>query len=441
MKKTISEQVDTLYHTYAKHFTQEQVAQIILQSLLLKIVSGKHSSLDEIKESMSNLSLEYQKLVNSSLFDKPQALAIYQETMGFDLSGDRDDLGEIFEYLISRADAQRLGQFYTPPTLASLMIRICMQDRNDEALSIYDPAMGTAGLLVIAQKTLKKKAQFYGQEFNSTSWKIALINALIQGMNFNFGENPCSTFINDIHASKKMDIILANPPYNQKAWGDGIDILKDPRFKDLPKPPLNNGNFAWILHCLHHLKDDGIATIVLANGSLTTSQKDELAVREYLVEQGFVEAIIALPTKLFKTTSISACIWVLNKSKRKKGHILFVDIGELATKISRNQNEIGEQVIEQVLDTLGRWRNGESLDNASNIFVDKREQDTKDLKYNLSPGQYQPFETTKDEMTEESFIEKMTRLIYQFDELSTESEALTKRVRENLSRLKWDNEK
>lgn len=441
MSKKISEKVDALYHSYAQHFTQEQVAQIILQSLLLQMTSGKiYDSLDAIKESIGNAPDEYKMLLNTALFDKWQALAIYEEASKFDLSRERDDLGEVFEYLISRADAQRLGQFYTPPTLANLLIKICMLGRGDEPLSIYDPAMGTAGLLVLAQKYLKRDDKFYGQEFNSTSWKIALINALLNGMKYDFGSNPCSTFICDIHANQKMDIILANPPYNQKSWDDGIDILKDSRFKDMPHPPSSNGNFAWILHCLHHLKNDGIASIVIANGSLTTMQKDELVVRKYLVEHDLVEAVISLPPKLFTTTSISACVWVINKAKKKKGHILFVDIASEGKKISRNQNELDILTIDQVVDTIGRWRNGEEIGTSSK-YVDKSIEDTKERNYNLAPGQYQEVVVDKCEMTEESFVEKMTRLIYEFDTLSDESEKLTKRVRENLSRLRWENEK
>jgi type I restriction enzyme M protein len=235
----------------------------------------------------------------------------------------------------------------------------------------------------------------------------------------------------------KADIILANPPYNQKGWDEDLVLSTDPRFKDLPKPPSNNGNFAWILHCLHHLNDEGIACIVMANGSLTTSQKDELAVREYLVKNDLVEAIITLPPKLFMSTGIPCCIWIINKQKMRRGKMLLIDLSNQGKPISRKQNELGEDTIAKVLDQISRWRIGEELEKV-NFLINIDHASVEDRKFTLAPGQYLEVEVERVEITEESFMEKISKLIYDFERLADEEQRLTKQIISNMKKLTYE---
>lgn len=442
----MKDQIEALYQAYRNHLTEEQIAKIVVQSLLLRMIAGDkdYASSSQLELAVRHFRDEHEDkfyfLLEPSVFQSTKALAIYNEVKTFDLCGDVDDLGLVFEALMSRADAQKLGAFYTPPSLAMLVIKIGLLGKGHE-LKIYDPAMGTAGLLVLAHKHISRvmqhcEVEYYGQEFNSTSWKIACVNALLYQMDYDFGRLPGSTMDTPRHIGLRADIILANPPYNQKGWDSGLHLSSDPRFKDLPKPPSNNGNFAWILHCLYHLKDDGIACIIMANGALTTSQKDELAVREYLVKQDLVEAIITLPPKLFMSTSIPCSIWVLNKAKARAGKMLLIDLASQGTPISKKQNELKDEVIERVIDQLGKWRAGEQIEKLG-FLVDIDQTAVHDRKFSLSPGQYQEVDINNVEVSEESFMEKFSELLYTLEDLVEKEKELTAKVLKNLRGLKY----
>lgn len=443
----MKDQIEALYQTYRNHLTEEQIAKIIVQSLLLRMIEGDKDYVSSSQLAMTALNLgsehkdRFGYLLDPNVFMTDQAIYIYNQVKTFDLSSSSiDDLGIIFEGLMSRADAQKLGAFYTPPSLAMLVIKIVLLGKGHE-LKIYDPAMGTAGLLLLAHKHVSKvmqtcEVEYYGQEFNPTSWKVACINALIHQMDYHFGWRPGDTICNPMHAELRADIIIANPPYNQRGWDTHLNLSTDPRFKDLPKPPSNNGNFAWILHCLYHLKDDGIACIIMANGALTTSQKDELAVREFLVKQDLVEAIITLPPKLFMSTSIPCSIWVINKKKTRAGKMLLIDLASQGTPINRKQNELKDEVIDRVIDQLGKWRAGEQIDKLD-FLVDIDQTAVHDQKFSLSPGQYQEIDINKVEVSEESFMEKFSELLYALEDLVEEEKELTAKVLKNLRSLKY----
>jgi len=443
----MKDQIEALYRVYMSHLTEEQIAKIIVQSLLLRMIEGDKDYVSSSQLTMTALNLgnehkdRFGYLLDPNVFMTDKAIYIYNQVKSFDLSSSSiDDLGIIFEGLMSRADAQKLGAFYTPPSLAMLVIKIALLGKNRD-IKIYDPAMGTAGLLLLAHKHVSRvmehcDVEYYGQEFNPTSWKVACINALLYQMDYHFGWRPGDTISNPLHPDLRADIILANPPYNQKGWDIHLNLSTDPRFKDLPKPPSNNGNFAWILHCLYHLKDDGIACIIMANGALTTSQKDELAVREYLVKQDLVEAIITLPPKLFMSTSIPCSIWVINKAKARAGKMLLIDLASQGTPINRKQNEIRDEVIERVIDQLGKWRAGEEIEKLA-FLVDIDHATVKDKKFSLSPGQYQEVDTTYESLSEQSFMEKISQMIYDFERLAEEEKRLTAQVIANLKNLKY----
>jgi type I restriction enzyme M protein len=445
----MKDQIASLYRKYVYFYTEESIAKIIVQSLLLRMLLGEneeyvsHYALRDKLRQVAYQQYDYSYLIEPEVFNSEKSLEIYNQVKDFDLMGDVDDLGIVFEGLMSRADAQKLGAFYTPPTLASLIIQISLLDKDKETdLKIYDPAMGTAGLLVIAHKHILRVRQnldvdYYGQEFNSTSWKIACINALLYQMSFYFGNLPGSTMYDDKHKDLRADIILANPPYNQKAWDIGLDLANDPRFKDFPKPPSSNGNFAWILHCLYHLNHKGIACIVMANGSLTTNQKDELIVRQYLIKHDLIEAIITLPPKLFVSTGIPCCIWVLNKKKIRIGQMLLIDISSQGQPISKKQNELSADTINKVLEDISKWREGHEIQNINNLVsIDYTRVFEKN--FNLSPSQYLEVDVERVEITEESFIEKLSKLIYDFERLADEEKKLSIEIISNLKKLKYE---
>jgi type I restriction enzyme M protein len=206
-----------------------------------------------------------------------------------------------------------------------------------------------------AQRGKLGDVSIYGQEANPTTWRLAAMNLAIRGIDFNLGREPGDTFTRNQHPDLRADFILANPPFNISDWWHG-SLTGDPRWV-YGDPPLGNANYAWLQHMLHHLKPTGRAGIVLANGSMSSSQNSEGTIRAAMVDADVVEVMIALPGQLFFNTQIPACLWFLVKKKaHRRGEVLFIDARKLATMISRVQSELTDAVIERIATTVAAWR-------------------------------------------------------------------------------------
>ena len=145
------------------------------------------------------------------------------------------------------------------------------------------------------------------------------MNLAMRGISHHLGDGPISTFDKDWHAGLAFDYIMANPPFNLKHWFTKDVTQQGVNWADYGTPPESNANYAWILHILSKLKaDKGIAGFLLANGAL--GDDDTVAIRQELIENDKVEAIIVLPRELFYTTDISVTLWILNQNKRGGMH-------------------------------------------------------------------------------------------------------------------------
>lgn len=184
---------------------------------------------------------------------------------------------------------------------------------------IYDPACGSGGMFVQSIKFIeshhgdKKEVSIYGQEYTSTTYKLAKMNLAIRGIAANLGEVPADTFAKDQHKDLKADFIMANPPFNQKDWRASDELIDDPRWKGFDVPPKSNANYGWILNMASKLSQNGVAGFVLANGALSGGG-EEYKIRKKLIENNLVEAIVILPQNMFYTTGISVTIWILNNT-------------------------------------------------------------------------------------------------------------------------------
>lgn len=143
------------------------------------------------------------------------------------------------------------------------------------------------------------------------------MNLAIRGISANLGEMAANTFTNDQHKDLKADFIMANPPFNQKQWRAENELVDDPRWNGYEVPPTSNANYGWILNIVSKLSQNGVAGFLLANGALS-DDGTELKIRQQLIENHLVEAIIILPRNLFYTTDISVTLWVLNKNKKAR---------------------------------------------------------------------------------------------------------------------------
>lgn len=343
-----------------------------------------------------------------------------------------DIIGRIYEYFLGKFfkdRGQKGGEFYTPKSIVELIVHLIKPLKG----SIYDPACGTGGMLVQAKRFIEQQGgninevSVYGQEFNNITWKLAKLNLILNGFplidnddNGVLGEKSADTFGSDQHMYKKFDFIMANPPFNMKNWGRE-SLENDDRWKGYGIPPKNNANYAWLLHMLDKLSLVGKAGIVLANGSLSSSGKEEMHIRKMLVENNKIDAIIALPDKLFYTVGIPACIWIFNNDKTND-KILMVDASNTEGKmISKKLRELTLDNIEDITKFYDAHLKNETIDK---IGFAKRISKSDLIKndYSFVPGRYVGFVEEvidKEEATKQikEASEKLNKLINEFKEI------------------------
>lgn len=233
----------------------------------------------------------------------------------------KDILGHVYEYFLGQfalAEGKKGGQYYTPKTIVSLIVRMLRPFRG----RVYDPAMGSGGFFVQSEEFVEEfggklgQISVYGQESNPTTWRLAAMNMAIRGIEFDFGEGPADSFTADQHPDLRADFVMANPPFNMKEWWNP-KLENDPRWQF--GTPLSNANFAWVQHMLYHLAPIGSMALLLANGSMSSTAGGEGEIRKALVEHDLVECMLALPGQMFTNTQIPACVWFLTRTKAARG--------------------------------------------------------------------------------------------------------------------------
>ena len=184
---------------------------------------------------------------------------------------------------------------------------------------VLDPACGSGGMFVQADKFVRAHGgnrndlSVFGQESNPTTWRLAKMNLALRGIEGNLGPEWGDSFHADAHADLRADFVIANPFFNDSKWG-GERLRQDVRWK-YGVPPIQNANYAWLQHFLHHCAPTGTVGTVLANGSLSSQQNGEGEIRRAMIEADVVESIVALPPQLFYGTQIPVCLWFLTKNK------------------------------------------------------------------------------------------------------------------------------
>lgn len=346
----------------------------------------------------------------------------------------RDILGRAYEYCLSHFAAnegKNAGEFYTPACIVKTLVEILEPTKG----RVYDPCCGSGGMFVQSAKFVESHAgnlndiSIYGQESNPTTWKMAMMNLAIRGIDANLGPKPEDTFAKDLFTDLRFDYILANPPFNMKDWG-GDKLKDDPRW-DFAVPPEGNANFAWLQHMYHHLSVDGKMGVVLANGALSSQQSGEGEIRQEMVKKDCIEGIVALPPQLFFSTQIPVSLWIVSKKKAKPGKTLFIDARNLGTMVTRKLRELTEEDIQKISIAFDRYRNG-TLEDVKGFcaVVDLEEIAKQD--YILTPGRYVGVEESK--VDNEDFDEKIKKLSEELKILFSESDRLKNEIINNLSK-------
>ena len=289
-----------------------------------------------------------------------------------DSKQDYDVLGYVYEYLIGNFAAnagKKAGEFYTPHEVAILMSEIVAEHhKNKDRIEIYDPTSGSGSLLLTIGKSVgrhiedKNHVKYYAQELKENTYNLTRMNLVMRGISPSNIDTRCADSLDEDWPIQKtgpqagmplyVDAVVSNPPYSQH-W-DSTDAELDARFKDYGVAPKSKADYAFLLHELHHLKPDGVMTIVLPHGVLFRGAPDDGAegqIRQRLIEKNQIDAIIGLPGNIFFGTGIPTLIMVL-KQHRDNDDVLIIDASKGFVKDGK-QNRLRASDIKRIADA---WR-------------------------------------------------------------------------------------
>ena len=309
-----------------------------------------------------------------------------------------DAFGDAYEFLMGMyaSNAGKSGgEFFTPQEVSELLTRLAVVGKS-EVNKVYDPACGSGSLLLKAAKILGKenvRQGFYGQEINLTTYNLCRINMFLHDIDFDkFNIAHEDTLINPQHwDDEPFEVIVSNPPYSIKWEGDdNPTLINDPRFSPAGVlAPKSKADMAFIMHSLSWLATDGTASIVCFPGIMYRGGAEK-KIRQYLIDNNFIDCIIQLPSNLFYGTSIATCIMVLKKSK-PDNRVLFIDASKEFVKVTNN-NKLSE----------------DNIDNIVNSFVSREDKEyfsrlvaydgIKENDYNLSVSTYVEAEDTREKI-------------------------------------------
>lgn len=267
-----------------------------------------------------------------------------------------DVLGAAYEYLIGQFASEtgkKAGEFYTPAGPAEILTRIAIANQEDKkGLQIYDPCMGSGSLLLDAKKfsSYPDYIKYFGQELMTSTYNLARMNMFLHNV------APQNQFLNNgdtldadwpVDHETAFDMVVMNPPYSAK-WSAAQGFLSDARFSDYGVlAPKSKADYAFLLHGFYHLKSSGTMAIVLPHGVLFRGAS-EGTIRQKLLENGSIYAVIGLPANMFYNTSIPTCIVVLKK-QREGRNVLFIDASKQFVK-DKKQNVMTDEHIKHVID-------------------------------------------------------------------------------------------
>lgn len=334
---------------------------------------------------------------------------------------EEDLIGRVYEYFLqvyAASGTKEDGEFYTPACIVKLIAEMI----EPYSGVVYDPCCGSGGMFVQSLKFVdrhngnRQKVSIIGQESNPDTWRLCKMNLAIRGISHNLGEMNASTFTNDLHKDKKVDYIMANPPFNLKGWRGEDELTDDPRFIKAgysAMPPVANANYAWILHMLSKLDvSHGTAGFLLANGALN-ADGDEYMIRKEILERDRIEAIIVLPRDMFYSTDISVTLWILNMNKKactlnkrklrdRTNQILFMDLRRWDQNIEeividkgkrKKKTVLNDSQIAEVKNVYNNWQSTDT-----SLYSDMPEfcksatlEDIRAKNYSLAPSKYIEF--------------------------------------------------
>jgi type I restriction enzyme M protein len=352
----------------------------------------------------------------------------------------RDMLGRVYEYFLggfAGSEGKRGGEFYTPRSVVRVLVEMLEPYKG----RVYDPCCGSGGMFVQSEKFVESHGgrigdiAIYGQESNYTTWRLAKMNLAVRGIDAEIRWNNEGSFHKDELKDLRFDYILANPPFNVSDWG-GDRLREDARWT-YGAPPVSNANYGWLQHILWHLAPNGTAGVVLANGSMSSSQNGEDAIRRAMVEGDVVDCMVALPGQLFYSTQIPACLWFLARNKKPGGkmrdrrdEVLFIDARKLGVLVDRTRKEFSDDDIAKIATSYHAWRRGKGYKDVSGFCKVAKIDEIRGHNHVLTPGRYVGAVDIEDD--DVSFPERFAGLKLKLEEQFVEANRLSKTILKKL---------
>ncbi len=272
-----------------------------------------------------------------------------------------DLLGDAYEYLIGKfasGAGKKAGEFYTPQQVSTILARIVTTGKA-RLQSVYDPTCGSGSLLlrVAREVGLRNVGGFYGQELNRTTYNLARMNMILHGVHYRkFNLKQEDTLERPQHDGK-FEAVVANPPFSAN-WSANPHFSTDDRFSTYGRlAPSSKADFAFVLHMIHYLADNGTMAVILPHGVLFRGGAEGDIRRILIAERNYLDAVIGLPANIFYGTSIPTCVLVFKKCRENPDDILFIDASAHFEKV-KNQNILRPEDIAKIVETY-RARTGE----------------------------------------------------------------------------------
>ncbi len=339
-----------------------------------------------------------------------------------------DAFGDAYEFLMGMyaSNAGKSGgEYFTPQEVSELLVRIAVYGKK-KIRKIYDPAAGSGSLLLKARKILGPngvRQGFYGQEINLTTYNLCRINMFLHDVAYNeFDIALGDTLTSPKHwDDEPFEAIVSNPPYSVKWDGDSdATLINDPRYAPAGVlAPKSKADLAFVMHALNWLSTDGTASIVCFPGIMYRGGAEK-KIRQYLVDNNFVDAIIQLPENLFFGTSIATCIMVLKKNK-VDGKILFLDASRECVKVT-NSNKLTQENIENI---VNGWVNRKDKKYFAKLV---RNNDVAEQDYNLSVSSYVEAKDTREKIDIKVLNKEISEIVAREDVLRKEIDRIVAEI-------------
>lgn len=360
-----------------------------------------------------------------------------------------DIYGRVYEYYIGKfaqAEGSGAGQFFTPGSVVRLLVEMIEPLKG----RIMDLACGSGGMFVQSLKFVqahggdKNDISIYGQERYEGTLRLCKMNLLLR--NLSFDVKLGDSLLVDRFPGLKADYALMNPPFNISNWHPEDLPDNDPRLFGAKEQftTAGNANYMWFQSLWYHLNDKGTAGVVMANGAMTTGSAGEKNVRQYMIENGMVDCIVQMPDKLFLTTGIPACLFILSKNRdgkdglhrERKNEILFIDARKLGHMVNRRLRVFEDGDLQKISHVYHTWRNTPGLrhpeldsgshEDVAGFCKTATLNEVKANNYVLSPGRFVGTEVEENDGV--SFEEKMQKLTAELRVQFEESKILQDRI-------------